>query len=130
MSARSSMKGQLPVKHDAHDENPGAAAKVLSRILEGGARVQAPAVAAYVNRLREHKPGATPAEIITKLENHYLAATMASGAAVGSAAAFPGIGTIAAMSAVAGETVVFLEATAVFALAVAEVHGIPVENRE
>jgi hypothetical protein len=124
------MKGQLPVKHDAHDENPGAAAKALSRILEGGARVQAPAVVAYVNRLREHNPGATPAEIITKLEKHYLAATMASGAAVGSAAAFPGIGTFVAMSAVAGETVVFLEATAVFALAVAEVHGIPVDQRE
>jgi len=124
------MKGQLPVKHDAHTENPGAAAKALSHILEGGARVQAPAVAAYVNRLREHNPGATPAEIITKLEKHYLAATMASGAAVGSAAAFPGIGTLVAMSAVAGETVVFLEATAVFALAVAEVHGIPVTERE
>jgi hypothetical protein len=55
---------------------------------------------------------------------------MASGAAVGSAAAFPGIGTFVAMSAVAGETVVFLEATAVFALAVAEVHGIPVDQRE
>lgn len=130
MSARSSMKGQLPVKHDAHAENPGAAAKALSHILEGGARVQAPAVAAYVNRLREHNPGATPAEIITKLEKHYLAATMASGAAVGSAAAFPGIGTLVAMSAVAGETVVFLEATAVFALTVAEVHGIPVTERE
>ncbi|BCI83281.1 hypothetical protein MTY66_49060 [Mycolicibacterium sp. TY66] len=124
------MKGQLPVKHDAHTENPGAAAKALSHILEGGARVQAPAVAAYVNRLREHNPGATPAEIITKLEKHYMAATMASGAAVGSAAAFPGIGTLVAMSAVAGETVVFLEATAVFALAVAEVHGIPVTERE
>ena len=55
---------------------------------------------------------------------------MASGAAVGSAAAFPGIGTLVAMSAVAGETVVFLEATAVFVLAVAEVHGIPAEHRE
>ena len=55
---------------------------------------------------------------------------MASGAAVGSAAAFPGIGTLVALSAVAGETVVFLEATAVFVLAVAEVHGIPADHRE
>ena len=55
---------------------------------------------------------------------------MASGAAVGSAAAFPGIGTLVAMSAVAGETVVFLEATAVFVLAVAEVYGIPADHRE
>jgi hypothetical protein len=42
----------------------------------------------------------------------------------------PGIGTLAALSAVAGETVVFLEATALFVLAGAEVHGIPAEHRE
>ena len=75
-------------------------------------------------------PDATPAEIVAKLEKHYLAAVMASGAAVGSAAAFPGIGTLAALSAIAGETLVFLEATAVFVLAVAEVYGIPAEHRE
>jgi hypothetical protein len=83
-----------------------------------------------VDKLRRSNPNATPAEIVTKLEKHYLAAVMASGAAVGSAAAFPGIGTLAALSAVAGETVVFLEATSLFVLAVAEVHGIPVEQRD
>src|SRR3984893_17787448 len=88
----------------AADEEPGAAAKALSHILERGARVQAPAVEAYVQRLRRANPDASPAEIITKLEKRYLAAVMASGAAVGSAAAFPGLGTIAALSAVAGET--------------------------
>jgi hypothetical protein len=103
---------------------------VLSSIIEGGARVQGPAVKAYVDRLRQHNPNATPAEIVTKLEKHYLAAVMASGAAVGSAAAFPGVGTLVAMSAVAGETVVFLEATAVYVLAVAEVYGIPADHRE
>ncbi len=112
------------------DESPSAAAKVLTAIIERGARVQAPAVKAYVERLRRQSPNATPAEIISRLEKHYLAAVMASGAAVGSAAAFPGIGTLAAMSAVAGETVVFLEATSVYVLAVAEVHGIPADHRE
>jgi hypothetical protein len=106
------------------------AARALSQIIERGARVQAPAVKAYVERLREHDPEATPAEIVSKLEKHYLAAVMASGAAVGSAAAFPGIGTLVALSAVAGETVVFLEATAVFVLATAEVYGIPADHRE
>lgn len=127
MSARSKAKTQLEA---TTDESPSAAAKVLSSIIERGARVQAPAVKAYVDRLRAHSPNATPAEIVTALEKHYLAAVMASGAAVGSAAAFPGIGTLAAMSAVAGETVVFLEATSVFVLAVAEVHGIPADHRE
>ena len=127
MSARSKAKAQLEA---TTDESPSAAAKVLSSILERSARVQAPAVKAYVDRLRAHSPNATPAEIVTRLEKQYLAAVMASGAAVGTAAAFPGIGTLAAMSAVAGETVVFLEATSVFVLAVAEVHGIPADHRE
>lgn len=127
MSARSSAKSRLPA---VIDEKPGAAAKVLMQILERGSRVQAPAVKAYVDRLREHSPDAAPADIVTKLEKHYLAAVMASGAAVGSAAAFPGIGTLTAMSAVAGETVVFLEATAVYVLAIAEVYGIPADHRE
>jgi hypothetical protein len=130
MSAWSKAKSQLPAARDGEVESPGAAAKVLSSIIERGARVQGPAVKAYVDRLRDQNPGATPAEIVTKLEKHYVAAVMASGAAVGSAAAFPGIGTLAAMSAVAGETVVFLEATAVYVLALAEVYGIPAQHRE
>lgn len=129
MSARSTKK-QLPAVRESVDEDPSAAAKVLSAILERSARVQAPAVKAYVDRLRSQRPDTTPAELITRLEKHYLAAVMASGAAVGSAAAFPGIGTLTALSAVAGETVVFLEATSVFVLAVAEVHGIPADHKE
>jgi hypothetical protein len=112
------------------DDKPGTAVRALSQILERSSRVQAPAVDAYVRRLRRANPDASPAEIVVKLEKRYLAAVTASGAAVGSTAALPGIGTFAAMSAVAGETVVFLEATAVFVLAVAEVHGIPVQHRE
>ncbi|MGB3486099.1 MAG: hypothetical protein WBB07_28250 [Mycobacterium sp.] len=131
MGRSKARQGAAPVNLPARvDEDPGPAARVLSHLIESGSRVQAPAIRSYVARLRAANPDATPAEIITKLEKHYLAAVMASGAAVGSAAAFPGIGTLVAMSAVAGETVVFLEATAVFVLAVAEVHGIPAEDRE
>lgn len=117
-------------KSAAEDEDPGTAAKMLSRIIERGARVQGPAVRNYVARLRAERPGAAPAEIVNVLDKRYRAAVMASGAAVGSAAAFPGIGTLMAMSAVAGETVVFLEATALYVLALAEVHGIPIDERE
>ncbi|MGK2882904.1 MAG: hypothetical protein ACSLE6_19685 [Mycobacterium sp.] len=127
MSARSESKKNLPA---TVEEPPSAAARALSQIIESGSRVQAPAVKAYVDRLRNGSPGASPQEIVSRLEKHYQAAALASGAAVGSAAAFPGVGTLVALSAVAGETVVFLEATAVFVLAVAEVHGIPPEHRE
>lgn len=111
-------------------EDASAAAKVLTQILERGTRAQGPAVKAYVDRLRKQNPDASPADIAKKLEVRYLSAVMASGAAVGSAAAFPGIGTLTAMASVAGETVVFLEATAVYVLALAEVYGIPAEHRE
>jgi hypothetical protein len=83
-----------------------------------------------VERLRRAHPNATPAQIVAKLEKRYLAAVTGSGAAVGSTAAFPGIGTFAALSAAAGETVVFLEATAVFVLALADVYGVPADHRE
>ena len=111
-------------------EDAGPSARVLSNLIETGTRVQAPAIQAYVDRLRRKFPDASPAELVTKLEKHYLAAVMASGAAVGSAALIPGVGTLVALSLIAGETALFLETTAVFILAVAEVHGISVTDRE
>ena len=86
MSARSRAKNQSPA---VTDEDAGVAARALSQIIERGARVQGPAVRAYVARLRENSPEASPADIITKLDTQYMAAAMASGAAVGSAAAYP-----------------------------------------
>jgi hypothetical protein len=130
MSARSDRKKRLALAGQETEDKPGASARVLSQILERGTRVQAPAVKAYVDRVRAGDRTASPAEVIAKLEKQYMGAVMASGAAVGSAAALPGLGTLAAMSAVAGETVVFLEATSLFVLAVAEVHGIPATERE
>jgi hypothetical protein len=112
------------------DGKPKVSARALAHIIERSSRIQGPAASAYVERLRRANPGAVPAVIVSKLEKRYLAAVTASGAAVGSAAVLPGIGTVAVLSAAAGETAVFLEATAFFALAVAAVHGVPAENRE
>ncbi len=109
---------------------PKASARALAQLIERSTRVQGPAAEAYVARLRRADPGAGPAEIVAKLEKRYLAALTASGAAVGSTATFPGVGTLTAISAGAGETVFFLEATAVFVLAKAAVHGIPADHRE
>ena len=79
MVFRRKQPDNLPVR----PEDAGMAAKALSTLLESSARLQGPAVRAYVARLRRSNPGASPAEIVTKLEKHYLAAVMASGAAVG-----------------------------------------------
>jgi hypothetical protein len=52
------------------------------------------------------------------------------GAAVGATAVIPGIGTGVTLALSGVETAGFLEATALFAQSVAEVHGIPIENPE
>ncbi len=104
--------------------------KVLLGGLEKAIGIQQAPVAGYVARLRRTRPDASPAEIIAVLEKQYLATVTGTGAAVGGVAAVPGVGTLLALTLSGGETAVFLEVTALFALAVAEVHGIRVEEIE
>src|SRR5580693_1774200 len=129
MSARRthSADDSLPA---ATNGKPKASARALAQIIERSSRIQGPAATAYVERLRSANPEAAPAVITAKLEKRYLSAVTASGAAVGSAALLPGVGTLAALSAAAGETAVFLEATAFYALAIAAVYGVSIEERE
>ncbi|WP_028477256.1 membrane protein [Nocardia sp. CNY236] len=108
----------------------GGFEKAVVELLDTGSRVQAPAVAGYVDRLRQAHPDDSPAQIIARLERHYLLAVTGSGAAAGATATFPGIGTVSAIAAVTAETAFFLEASAVFTLSVAAVHGISPEDRQ
>ncbi|MGH3605820.1 MAG: hypothetical protein ACRDQI_17615 [Pseudonocardiaceae bacterium] len=103
---------------------------LLQRTLEKAIALAQSPVAGYVARLRRARPLASPAEIIAVLEKQYLAAVTGAGAAVGGVAVAPGVGTVAALALTGGETALFLETTALFALAVAEVHGIQVEEVE
>ncbi|MGH3969343.1 MAG: hypothetical protein ACRDTV_14810 [Mycobacterium sp.] len=128
MSARRTGPATDPYVTD--NGKPKASARALAHVIERASRVQAPAAQAYLDRLRRANPGASPAVVVAKLEKRYLAAVTAGGVAVGSAAALPGVGTLGALSAAAGETAVFLEATAFFSLALAAVHGIPTDQRE
>ncbi len=70
MSARSSARSQPP---PTNEENPGAAARVLSHDHRARRAGAGPRGEAYVARLRRAEPDATPAEIVTKLEKRYLA---------------------------------------------------------
>ncbi|MET9028318.1 hypothetical protein ABZW96_22240 [Nocardia sp. NPDC004168] len=108
----------------------GAFEKTVVELLDTGSRLQAPAVAKYVDRIRRSHPGESPAQIVDRLEKQYLLAVTGSGSAVGATAAFPGVGTVAAIAAVSAETTFFMEASAVFTLAVASVHGITPEDQE
>ncbi|WP_405485523.1 hypothetical protein [Nocardia sp. NBC_00511] len=104
--------------------------KAVVSLLENGAQVQAPAVARYVEKLRQGHPDESPAQIITRIEKLYLNTVTGSGTAVGATAAVPGVGTVTALAAMSAETAFFLEASAVFTLAVASVHGVAPEDKE
>ncbi len=103
---------------------------MLLRSVEKAIGMQQAPVAGYVARLRRARANATPAEIIAVLEKRYLATVTGTGAAVGGAAAAPAVGTALAIALSGGETALFFEATVLFALAVAEVHGIRVVDVE
>ncbi len=107
----------------------GSSGTIVS-IIDRAQRLQSPAVAAYVRRMRSAHPADTPAQIIERLEKRYLTTVMSSGGAAGATAAVPGVGTIASIAAIGGESAFFVEASALLALAVAEVHGIPIDHAE
>jgi hypothetical protein len=107
---------------------PGAA--VIGRTLDRVLSVQRPVVLAHIRSIRRSKPQATPAEIIRTLERRYLAAVTTGGALVGATAAIPAVGTVASIALSTAETAGFLEASALFAQSVTEVHGIAVTDPE
>ncbi|MAP63718.1 MAG: hypothetical protein CMH34_08245 [Microbacterium sp.] len=105
------------------EEHP-ATIRALDRVLA----IQRPAVLAHLRSIRLRHPDVDPAHIIRMLERRYLAAVTTGGAAVGATAVIPGIGTGVTLALSGVETAGFLEATALFAQSVAEVHGIPVDD--
>jgi hypothetical protein len=92
--------------------------------------VHRPVVLAHIRAIRAQKPGATPDEVVRILERRYLAAVTTGGAAVGASAVLPAVGVATSLALSAVETAGFLEASALFAQSVTEVHGIAVTDPE
>ena len=90
--------------------------------------VQRPVVLAHLRAIRASRPNATPEEVIRILERRYLAAVTTGGALVGASAVIPGIGMASSVALSAVETGGFLEASALFAQSVTEVHGIAIDD--
>lgn len=104
-----------------------------SGIATGFDRVMAvhrPAVLAHIRGIRRRNPNATPVEIIGILERRYVAAVTTGGAAVGATAVIPGVGTGVTLALSGVETAGFLEATALYAQSVSEVHDIAIDDPE
>lgn len=92
--------------------------------------VHRPAVLSHIRLIRRQNPQATPEQIIRVIERRYLTMVTTGGAAVGASAVLPGVGTGITLALSGVETAGFLEATALFAQSVSEVHGIAVDDPE
>jgi hypothetical protein len=107
---------------------PESVERALDTALDKALAVQRPVVLNYLDRVRRKNPKLTPAELVQQLERRYLVGVVGIGGASGAAAAMPGVGTTAAIASGAAEVTAFVSASAMFVLALAELHGIPVSD--
>ncbi|WIB72524.1 hypothetical protein [Curtobacterium sp. MCBD17_026] len=98
--------------------------------LDKALSMQNTVVEKHINRARQRNPDATPADVVKTLELMYRSALTGTGAAVGATAAIPAVGTGAALALSGGEMLSAMELTVLFALSVAQVHGVRVEELE
>ena len=102
------------------DGNPRPA---LTTTLDNVLRMQRPLALSIVKKLREAHPDETPEQIHKRLDRTYLRDITAIGGVTGASAFVPGVGTVTSMSLSALAVGGYLERTALYAQAVAELHG-------
>lgn len=107
-------------------DTPRAVNTTLDRFLG----IQRPVVVAHLRSIRRRHPDASAEELARILERRYLAAVTSGGAAVGATAVIPAIGTGITHALSGLETAGFLEATALYAQSMSELHGIAVDDPE
>lgn len=92
--------------------------------------VQRPVVLEYLRSVRRDKPHASPADLLKELDSRYVATVTIASSGVGASAAIPGVGIPIALTLGAADLLFFYETSALYVLAVAELHGIRVTDPE
>lgn len=90
--------------------------------------VQRPVVLEYLRTVRRDKPTASPAELLKELDSRYVATVTITSSGVGASAALPGVGIPLALGLGVADLLFFYETSALYVLAAAELHGIPVTD--
>lgn len=106
----------------------GDTPRALNTALDRFLGIQRPVVIAHLRSIRRRHPDATADELARILERRYVAAVTSGGAAVGATAVIPAIGTGVTLALSGVETAGFLEATALYAQSMSELHGIAVDD--
>lgn len=92
--------------------------------------VQRPVVLEYLRSVRRDKPDASPGDILKELDSRYVATVTIASSGIGASAAIPGFGVPIALGLGVADLLFFYETSALYVLAVAELHGISVEDPE
>ncbi len=107
---------------------PKPSRSMVEALLDKAVEIPSATIRDHVNRTQARNPEASPQHIITLLEREYLRVVQTTGSAVGAAAAFPAVGTGVAAALTGSNIATFFAASAAFTLAVADVHGIEVDD--
>jgi hypothetical protein len=103
---------------------------ILRKGFEKALMMQQPLAVKNVERLRRVHPDETPAQLIKRLKREYLTTVTATGTAAGGAAMMPGVGIPAGLAAGTADMLAFTEASILYVLCLAEVHGLHPEDLE
>lgn len=111
-------------------DDEGRPVPAMNKILDTVLRVQRPVVLGFVQKERAEHPDETPEQIAKRIEKIYVRSVTVSGGAVGATAVVPGIGTVTSLGLSSVAVIAYLEATALYAQAIAELHGVHTEDPE
>lgn len=100
--------------------------KLVASGLEKALKTQEPLARKEVERLRRLHPTDSPKQICKRIERTYLAAITMTGGAAGGVGAVSGVGVPAALA----DVLAFTEATTLYVLAMAEIHGLDPDDLE
>ena len=112
------------------EKDAGPLGRAFIGAVDKAVQLQTSTIRTYVDWLRRQNPDATPAEIQKLMDKHLKNTVTGTGAGVGAAAAVPGIGLFSGAAAVAGESVLFLDLAAFYAVASAYLRGEDIEDPE
>jgi hypothetical protein len=91
---------------------------------------QQPAAHAYIKELRRKHPDASPEDIMRIIEKWYIGTTTGASAAVGATATIPVVGIPTAVALGIADLTFFYEATALFAICMAELRGYRIDDAD
>lgn len=108
----------------------GGVGKALISALDRAVSMQTSTIENYIGYMRRKNPDASPAEIQKLVDKHFTRLASGTGASAGAASAIPGIGFATGTAAIAGESVLFLDAAAFYTVASAYLRGVDIRDPE